>query len=182
MNIQEVKDNTMWVVKHTWGRQVLTGRQLDQLSNAGGEDWWEDIKDVDFLAEQPNKAIQKLINEYLAGPVYKMSYDEFLNSKKGAVLMTKSYLEDNLLYEVKYEDGDTQTLSGKEIRYMEDQDEYQDFYWYANVEYMNVSKKQRTKELQEISDRYYKFLEKTPGDKNWYNFLDDLIEEGVIEK
>lgn len=95
--------------------------------------------------------------------------------------MTRSYLEDNLLYEVKYEDGDKQTLSGKEIRYIEDQNEHEDFYWYANVLYMNLSRKQPTRELQEISDRYYKFLEMTQGDETWYNFLDILVEEGVIE-
>ena len=93
--------------------------------------------------------------------------------------MTRAYLEDNLLYEVKYEDGDKQTLSGKEIRYMEDQE---DFYWYAHVEYMNLAKKQLTQELQEISDRYYRFLETTQADESWYSFLDTLIEEGVIEK
>ena len=93
--------------------------------------------------------------------------------------MTRAYLEDNLLYEVRYEDNDKETLSGKEIRYMEDQE---DFYWYAHVEYMNLAKKQPTKELQEISDRYYKFLETTQADESWYSFLDTLIEEGVIEK
>ena len=93
--------------------------------------------------------------------------------------MTREYLEDNLLYEVGYEDEDKQTLSGKEIRYMEDQE---DFYWYANVEYMNLAKKQPTPELQEISDRYYRFLETTQADESWYSFLDTLIEEGVIEK
>ena len=93
--------------------------------------------------------------------------------------MTREYLEDNLLYEVGYEDGDKQTLSGKEIRYMEDQE---DFYWYANVEYMNLAKKQPTSELQEISDRYYRFLETTQANESWYSFLDTLIEEGVIEK
>lgn len=95
--------------------------------------------------------------------------------------MTRGYLEDNLLYEVKYEDGDKQTLSGKEIRYIEDQNEHEDFYWYANVLYMNLSTKQPTRELQEISDRYYKFLEMTQGDETWYSFLDTLVEEGVIE-
>ena len=93
--------------------------------------------------------------------------------------MTRAYLEDNLLYEVRYEDNDKETLSGKEIRYMEDQE---DFYWYAHVEYMNLAKKQPTKELQEISDRYYRFLETTQADESWYSFLDTLIEEGVIEK
>lgn len=96
--------------------------------------------------------------------------------------MTMAYLEDNLLYEVVYEDGDKQTLSGKEIRYIEDQNEYEGFYWYANVEYMNLSKKQPTRELQEISDRYYKFLETAPAHESWYSFLDTLIKEGVIEK
>lgn len=96
--------------------------------------------------------------------------------------MTRGYLEDNLLYEVIYEDGDKQTLSGKEIRYIEDQNEHEDFYWYSNVEYMNLSKKQPTRELQEISDRYYRFLETTQGKGYWYSFLDTLIEEGVIEK
>lgn len=95
--------------------------------------------------------------------------------------MTRGYLEDNLLYEVKYEDGDKQTLSGKEIRYIEDQNEHEDFYWYANVEYMNLAKKQPTRELQEISDRYYKFLEMTQVDESWYSFLDILIKERVIE-
>ena len=93
--------------------------------------------------------------------------------------MTRAYLEDNLLYEVRYEDNDKETLSGKEIRYMEDQE---DFYWYAHVEYMNLAKKQPTKELQEISDRYYSFLETTQANESWYSFLDTLIEEGVIEK
>ena len=93
--------------------------------------------------------------------------------------MTRDYLEDNLMYEVGYEDGDKQTLSGKEIRYMEDQE---DFYWYAHVEYMNLAKKQPTKELQEISDRYCRLLETTQADESWYSFLDTLIEEGVIEK
>lgn len=93
--------------------------------------------------------------------------------------MTRAYLEDNLLYEVRYEDNDKETLSGKEIRYMEDQE---DFYWYAHVEYMNLAKKQPTKELQEISDRYYRLLETTQADESWYSFLDTLIEEGVIEK
>lgn len=96
--------------------------------------------------------------------------------------MTTDCLEDNLLYEVVYEDGDKQTLSGKEIRYIEDQNEYEGFYWYANVEYINLSKKQPTRELQEISDRYYKFLETTQANESWYSFLDRLIEEGVIEK
>lgn len=93
--------------------------------------------------------------------------------------MTRAYLEDNLLYEVRYEDNDKETLSGKEIRYMEDQE---DFYWYAHVEYMNLAKKQPTKELQEISDRYYRFLETTQADESWYSFLDTLSEAGVIEK
>ena len=93
--------------------------------------------------------------------------------------MTRAHLEDNLLYEVRYEDNDKETLSGKEIRYMEDQE---DFYWYAHVEYMNLAKKQPTKELQEISDRYYSFLETTQANESWYSFLDTLIEEGVIEK
>lgn len=93
--------------------------------------------------------------------------------------MTRAYLEDNLLYEVRYEDNDKETLSGKEIRYMEDQE---DFYWYAHVEYMNLAKKQPTKELQEISDRYYRLLETTQADESWYSFLDILTEEGVIEK
>ena len=93
--------------------------------------------------------------------------------------MTRAYLEDNLLYEVRYEDNDKETLSGKEIRYMEDQE---DFYWYAHVEYMNLAKKQPTQELQEISDRYYSFLETTQANESWYSFLDTLIEEGVIEK
>ena len=93
--------------------------------------------------------------------------------------MTRAYLEDNLLYEVRYEDNDKETLSGKEIRYMEDQE---DFYQYAHVEYMNLAKKQPTKELQEISDRYYSFLETTQANESWYSFLDTLIEEGVIEK
>ena len=96
--------------------------------------------------------------------------------------MTRAYLEDNLLYEVKYEDGDKQTLSGKEIRYIEDLSEHEDFYWYANVEYMTLAKKQPTKELQEISDRYCRLLETTQADESWYSFLDTLIEEGVIEK
>ncbi len=96
--------------------------------------------------------------------------------------MTRAYLEDNLLYEVRYEDDYKQTLSGKEIRYMEDQSEHEDFYWYANVEYMNLAKKQPTQELQEISDRYYRLLETTQADESWYSFLDTLIEEGVIEK
>ena len=93
--------------------------------------------------------------------------------------MTRAYLEDNLLYEVRYEDNYKETLSGKEIRYMEDQE---DFYWYAHVEYMNLAKNQPTQELQEISDRYYRFLETTQADESWYSFLDTLIEEGVIEK
>lgn len=96
--------------------------------------------------------------------------------------MTRAYLEDNLMYEVRYEDGDKETLSGKEIRYIEDQNEYEDFYWYANVESMNLAKNQPTRELQEISDRYYRILETTQADESWYSFLDTLIEEGVIEK
>ena len=32
MNIQYVKDNTVWVVKHTWGRETLTGKELDKLT------------------------------------------------------------------------------------------------------------------------------------------------------
>lgn len=87
MDIQYVKDNTVWVVKHTWGRETLTGRELDRISGISGEDFWEDIKDVDFLDEQPNKDIQKIIDEYLAGPVFRMSYPEFLNSKKEAELL-----------------------------------------------------------------------------------------------
>ena len=61
MDIQYVKDNTVWVVKHTWGRETLTGKQLDKLTKVEGEDFWEDVKDVEFLAEQPNKDIQKII-------------------------------------------------------------------------------------------------------------------------
>ena len=87
MNIQYVKDNTVWVVKHTWGRETLTGKQLDKLTKVEGEDFWEDVKDVDFLAEQPNKDIQKIIDEYLAGPVFTMSYSKFLNKKKEAELL-----------------------------------------------------------------------------------------------
>ena len=64
--------------------------------------------------------------------------------------MTRAYLEDNLLYEVGYEDSDKETLSGKEIRYMEDQSEHEDFYWYANVEYMNLAKKQPPKNFKKF--------------------------------
>ena len=94
--------------------------------------------------------------------------------------MTREYLEDNLLYEVGYEDGDKQTLSGKEIRYIEDENEYEGFYWYANVEYMNLAKKQPTPELQEISDRYYRFLETAQAGESWYSFLDILTEDGEL--
>lgn len=87
MDIQYVKDNTVWVVKHTWGRETVTGKELDHLSDVLGEDLWEDVKDVDFLAEQPNKDIQSIIDEYLAGPVSRMSYPEFLNSKKEVELL-----------------------------------------------------------------------------------------------
>lgn len=96
--------------------------------------------------------------------------------------MTRAYLEDNLMYEVRYEDGDKETLSGKEIRYIEDQNEHEGFYWHANVESMNLAKNQPTRELQEISDRYYRFLETAPANECWYSFLDTLIKEGVIEK
>ena len=87
MDIQYVKDNTVWVVKHTWGRETVTGKELDKLTKIEGEDFWQDVKDVDFLAEQPNKDIQKIIDEYLAGPVFTMSYPKFLNSKKEAELL-----------------------------------------------------------------------------------------------
>lgn len=86
MTKQDILDCTMWVVKHTWGRAAITGEALAEMERTAYEEWWDDVRDIDFCSKQPNEEIQRIIDEYLAGPVSKMSYPEFLNSKGGELL------------------------------------------------------------------------------------------------
>lgn len=95
--------------------------------------------------------------------------------------MTKQYLEDNLMYTVVYDDGDEETLSGKQIASIEERDECDCCYWYAHVNYMGVAKKQPTKELQDIADSYYKWLKETSFKGTWYSFLSSLEKEGRLQ-
>ncbi len=94
--------------------------------------------------------------------------------------MTKQYLEDNLMYTVVYDDGDEETLSGKQIASIVGRDEC-DCCWYTHVNYMGVAKKQSTEELQNIVDNYYKWLKETSLKKTWRGFLNSLEKEGRLQ-
>ena len=57
----QVGEKLMWVVKYTGHREVLTMKQL----MARG-DWWEyeDIRDVDIAAGQPDPDMQRFVDAW----------------------------------------------------------------------------------------------------------------------
>ena len=79
MTKQEILDCTMWVVKHTWGRAVITGEALAEMVCTPDDEWWDDIKDIDLCAKQPNEEIQALVDEY-EGLRVSMTWPEFIDS------------------------------------------------------------------------------------------------------
>lgn len=70
MTKQFILDNTMWVIKYISGRDVLSGKELNAIET------FCDVIDIDFLAEQPNEEIQKLVdlyektNEFISWPKF----------------------------------------------------------------------------------------------------------------
>lgn len=78
MTKQDILDCTMWVVKHTWGRAAITGEALAEMERTD-EEWWDDVKDIDLCAKQPNEEIQALVNEYEHLDVF-MTWSEFIDS------------------------------------------------------------------------------------------------------
>lgn len=79
MTKQFVFDNTMWVIKYTAGRDALSGKELDALERNAGETFWENVRDIDLLAVQPNKDIQAGVDEYERLEVF-MTWPEYVNS------------------------------------------------------------------------------------------------------
>lgn len=82
MTKQDILDCTMWVVKHTWGRAAMTGEAIAEMERTAGEEWWDDVRDIDLCAKQPNEEIQALVDEYERLHVF-MTWPEFVNSKVG---------------------------------------------------------------------------------------------------
>ena len=79
MTKQAILDCTMWVVKHTWGRTAITGEALAEMERTTDEEWWDDVKDIDLCAKQPNEEIQALVDEYERLRVF-MTWPEFIDS------------------------------------------------------------------------------------------------------
>ena len=86
MTKQFILDNTMWVIKYISGREVLNGKQIQALERNDGETFWDSVRDIDFLAEQPNKEIQKLVDQYEKIDKF-MTWPEFIDKlvEEGAV-------------------------------------------------------------------------------------------------
>ena len=87
MTKQFVFDNTMWVIKYTAGREALSGKEIDSLQRNANETFWDNVRDIDLLAVQPDKDIQALVDEYERLEVF-MTWPEYINSlvKKGLIV------------------------------------------------------------------------------------------------
>lgn len=86
MTKQFVFDNTMWVIKYTAGREVLSGKDISALERSASETFWDKVRDIDLLAVQPNKDIQALVDEYEHLEVF-MTWPEYISSlvEKGLI-------------------------------------------------------------------------------------------------
>lgn len=78
MTKQFILDNTMWVIKYTGGREVLSGKKIQALERNASETFWDDVRDIDLLAAQANKDIQVLVDEYERLEVF-MTWPEFID-------------------------------------------------------------------------------------------------------